>query len=138
MLAGLAVSDCGFSVLQAYVSVLLGFAFSQMPCMGLVLHEVSGDGVFIVARVYHSRTDRWRQRKADKERKGSGILEGRGFGGCWVASPSSSGPTEMVVVLNKCLVCCWFSRNYQEMGVLIVADMARVYHSKMGRQRRRT
>ena len=46
-LGGLAVSI--FSVLQACVSVLLGFPFSPMLCKELVLQEVSGDGVSPVA-----------------------------------------------------------------------------------------
>ena len=36
VLAGIAVSDCGFSVLQACISVLLGVTFSEMPCIWLV------------------------------------------------------------------------------------------------------
>ena len=49
VLAGLAVSGCHLSVLQACVSILLGFPFSQMLCIRLVLQEVSRDGVFPVA-----------------------------------------------------------------------------------------
>ena len=47
VLTGLAGSI--FSILQACVSVLLGFSFCPMPCKQLILQEVSGDGFFPVA-----------------------------------------------------------------------------------------